>query len=49
MGEDVYDYRSIRKDDLLYLKEGTIHNYIEGELENVTLQIVEKCNFLGIY
>ena len=30
MGEDVFRYRSVRCDDLVYLKEGTIEYYLGG-------------------
>lgn len=30
MGEDVYNYRSINRNDLLYLKEGDIKYYLPG-------------------
>lgn len=32
MGEDIYNYRNIKKDDLLFIKEGSVKNYMDGEI-----------------
>ena len=49
MGENAYNYSTIGFDHLVYIKEGKVNCYLDGELRLISQVVKESNTCIGVY